>query len=1057
MSEQKYCFVQFKYTCNLSNDEEPRVVGSTSELGNWNIYKAEKMIYDKSDVPMWKTKENIKLFQNTFLEYKYIIFKNGKFNRWEDLPNNTNRSVNISDNHRITLWGREGDPHCKLEKNDFMASSFDPYENGKQFIMNEFYEHNTSQNEEFNYDDNKQSFGRFFSSNSGNFPNEMLFDEGNENDEFNDLNYESAGETEDNFQKKKNGQNVLDLSDKDEIIMCSFYLPFNAIKNKDNTFTLELSNDPLYHTLYRLIEKLPNGKNFKWFGYLKNYVALTEKDKKEISLLLKGKNMYLLDIDKEIFQKNLTLIKEILEPLFHYISLSPKITEEFAHFDFYWEAYKKFNEKLCDTIIPHLNENTLIYLHDYHFFLVPSFLYSKCSHIKQKNIQHLSIGLFMHSPFPSHELFKRIPFREEILKSMMNCSVIGFHTFDYSRNFLKSAKRLLNINYMSTINGDLAVNYYGSTAMVRVKNATPEIDLLTLDFATDEFKKHYNVIKERYKNKYIFVSLDHIKFLSRIRNKLKAYRKFLSEIHADDKQTIYLQYIRCSSDDLDENGNLILDKFQEEMLEQLDNLAQVIKKEYGDDKIEVIKKKITYTERLAIFASANCVIRSSKQESFSLGIYEFLILRHLLKQEDEVSYMVSEISGVNTSLAGTIKINPFNYNSIYKGFTEAYQPVCGGEMNSFTKQKDYRHVMKSSLKEWLNSFLKDIKNTKLTDENTFYLGVGEGLNFKLMKINSEFKKLNIKEIIPQYENSTRRLIFFDYEGTLPSSSEGDFQSKGVKPNEEVLSLLEELSQDKHNTVFIITGREIKLVNEWFGHIKDLGLAAEHGFVYRFNSGNPMNDKWTRMIKNYNNNWIDSCVDILKPYTERCEGSFIETKEASVVWQYRDCDQELGKSFATVITSELECSIKKMNLKVINGKGYVEVIAVGVNKGCFVSYIIKDNLEKDHLPDFVFCVGDDITDEKMFHYLKDKKEVIRKYSKNVKINTVTVGKKPSHAMYYVDNPRGVKEIIQEFVKASNRCASSYSTMNMRGLLHDSKGLFNLDEEEIQPIDENNKFY
>ena len=203
MSEQKYCLVQFKYTCNLSDDEEPRVVGSTSELGNWNVYKAEKMIYGKSDVPIWKTKENIKIFQNTFLEYKYIIFKNGKFNRWEDLPNNTNRSVNISDNNRITLWDREGDPHCKLEKNDFMVSSFDPYENGKQFIMNEFYEHNTSQNEDFNYDDNKQSFGRCFSSNSGNFPNEMLFDEGNENDEFNDLNYESAGETEDNFQKKK--------------------------------------------------------------------------------------------------------------------------------------------------------------------------------------------------------------------------------------------------------------------------------------------------------------------------------------------------------------------------------------------------------------------------------------------------------------------------------------------------------------------------------------------------------------------------------------------------------------------------------------------------------------------------------------------------------------------------------------------------------------------------------------------------------------------------------------------------------------------------------------
>ena len=122
----------------------------------------------------------------------------------------------------------------------------------------------------------------------------------------------------------------------------------------------------------------------------------------------------------------------------------------------------------------------------------------------------------------------------------------------------------------------------------------------------------------------------------------------------------------------------------------------------------------------------------------------------------------------------------------------------------------------------------------------------------------------------------------------------------------------------------------------------------------------------------------------------------------MVWQYRDCDQELGKSFATVITSELECSVKKLNLKVINGKGYVEVIAMGINKGSFVSYIIKENLTNDHLPDFILCVGDDTTDEKMFHYLRNKEKDIRKYIKNVKINTVTVGKKPSDAMYYVNN-------------------------------------------------------
>ena len=70
----KYCLVQFKYTCTLNKDEEVRVVGSSSELGNWNVAQSEKMMYSKLAQPIWKTKENLKLIQNSTVEYKYVIF-----------------------------------------------------------------------------------------------------------------------------------------------------------------------------------------------------------------------------------------------------------------------------------------------------------------------------------------------------------------------------------------------------------------------------------------------------------------------------------------------------------------------------------------------------------------------------------------------------------------------------------------------------------------------------------------------------------------------------------------------------------------------------------------------------------------------------------------------------------------------------------------------------------------------------------------------------------------------------------------------------------------------
>ena len=74
-------------------------------------------------------------------------------------------------------------------------------------------------------------------------------------------------------------------------------------------------------------------------------------------------------------------------------------------------------------------------------------------------------------------------------------------------------------------------------------------------------------------------------------------------------------------------------------------------------------------------------MRSSKQESYSLGLYEFLITKRLLNEKGTVSYMISELSGINTSLGATIKINPFDTNSLKKGFLDASQKLSESSSN----------------------------------------------------------------------------------------------------------------------------------------------------------------------------------------------------------------------------------------------------------------------------------------------------------------------------------------------------------------------------------------
>ncbi len=86
-----------------------------------------------------------------------------------------------------------------------------------------------------------------------------------------------------------------------------------------------------------------------------------------------------------------------------------------------------------------------------------------------------------------------------------------------------------------------------------------------------------------------------------------------------------------------------------------------------------------------------------------------------------------------------------------------------------------------------------------------------------MKIPSNFKELDKGSLYKDYEFSRRRLILLDYEGTLPSCNSilSEYRSKGHKPCPNLLNTLHYLVKDKRNTIFILTGRESKLVSEWF--------------------------------------------------------------------------------------------------------------------------------------------------------------------------------------------------------------------------------------------------
>jgi len=115
-------------------------------------------------------------------------------------------------------------------------------------------------------------------------------------------------------------------------------------------------------------------------------------------------------------------------PLFHYF------IQNTEYEDHEWHAYVKINQLYAEKILQLVEDGDTVWIHDYHLMLLPGML--------KERMPRLNIGLFIHIPFPSFEIFRLLPWREKILEGMLGADLVGFHTYDYVRHFLSCVRRI---------------------------------------------------------------------------------------------------------------------------------------------------------------------------------------------------------------------------------------------------------------------------------------------------------------------------------------------------------------------------------------------------------------------------------------------------------------------------------------------------------------------------------------------------------------------------------------------------------------------------------------
>ena len=568
----------------------------------------------------------------------------------------------------------------------------------------------------------------------------------------------------------------------------------------------------------------------------------------------------------------------------------------------------------------------------------------------------ISIGFFLHIPFPSYELFRILPWRAALLKGVLGSDLIGFHTFDYMRHFLSAVYRILGVEHdfgtlmhnNPIVNVDvfpMGINYE--------KYAFPDL--------TGADQSLLKRIAKRDSDEKVIISIDRLDYTKGIPQRIKAFEKLLDD-YPEYRGRVTLVLVVVPS-----RSNVTQYK---QLKEEIDTLVGRIDGQYSTfdwTPIQYLYRSLPFKDLAALYKISDIALITPLRDGMNLVAKEFVAA----KQDNKGVLILSEMAGAATQLRDALLINPQDRKEIVEALRTAIEMPLEEQKERLKALQEV--IQQYDVKHWANTFIKEQMEVSRSQVDT---------RTKLLKGESR------EQLLEAYKNAKKRLILLDYDGTLMGFKVDPTE---VKPDPTLMNLLTMLKDDSKNKLVVISGRDKDTLGQW---MKPLGidLSCEHGVWRKFG------DQWT-LAEGLFDSWKDKVRPVLENLVNRTPGSFIEEKDYSLAWHYRKIDTGLGEKRVREFKDVILYLTANLDLQVLEGNKVLEIKNAGVNKGKAASqWLSLDQW------DFILAIGDDQTDEDIFKVVP----------KNVGY-TIKVGLDHSEATYSLLGVEEVRLLLEDLTK------------------------------------------
>ncbi len=606
---------------------------------------------------------------------------------------------------------------------------------------------------------------------------------------------------------------------------------------------------------------------------------------------------------------------DVLWPLLHY-------QNDLVRFkDSTWSAYVQVNKIFADTILENVRPDDLIWIHDFHFFLLPQLL--------KRERPDLKVGFFLHVPFPNSEVFRQLPAREAILESLLASDLVGFHDYSYLHHFSSCLSRILGLDA-----GLLSVKHRGHSTRLGVFPVSIDTPAL-LKKAKDSTV--INLERRFARHGFTFLGVDRLDYIKGLDLKLLAFRNLLQRYPEVRGKVSLLQVAVPTREGSPEFAKLY---------QEISRLVGEINGEFSRPDwtpVHYMHASVSFDELMALYKAADALLVTSKRDGMNLVALEYIVAQ---TSDHPGVVLLSEFTGALSTLSYTLPLNPWNLDETADKMKLAMEMPKQEKVFRLVAMTKYLEGYTAT--DWAQSFLNELKKTPvaLPERPRTFSVSHESID-------------HLADLIAEKAIHRQIVLLIDYDGTLVQIAESPELASLPSSTRECLRDFKAYSWLR---MIVVSGRDNRFMTAQLGEL-DIELSAEHGASYY----DTRIKRWHSRVSQPRTTWYPAALKILSDYTAGVPRSQIEKKRFSLSWHYRQSPSEHAAFMARKIAEELETGLANLPVTIVRGHKLIEVRSNSADKGVLASWIIENRATQA----FPLAIGDDRTDEDMFLAVKGR--------------------------------------------------------------------------------------